>query len=180
MKKSNIAMVLGAVIAVVTSCSVASAQMLVDTQDGIELWSIPQPSPGAGLVATKIVFQTVDSAGTDIVTYDGLQITGQLHQVAFPGRQTTPTPSLQTFDDEGGFFDSWLSLIYGRLRKETGEAAYGEKQLLYFHRSLCQITGPQMNGADGRRVPAKAFPESYNTLVEGENQTFAPLHSFCR
>ena len=112
MKKQNIAMVLsaGAVIAVICSCAVASAQegILLRTDDGIELWSVPQPDPSPGLLATKIVFRSVDPALTDIVTYDGLQITGSLHQVAFPNRNPTPTPSLQSYEDEGGFFDAWL------------------------------------------------------------------------
>lgn len=114
MKKQNIAMVLGAVFAVMASCSVASAQgerVPVDTGltiDGIRLMSIPQDAPNDALLATKIVFESVDPVATDVVTFDGLQITGSLHQVWFPGRNPIPTPTLEDYAGEAGFFDSWL------------------------------------------------------------------------
>lgn len=71
------------------------------------------------------------------------------------------------------FFDSWISQAYGILFASSGEKADYLKQVEYFQRALCQITGPGEAGADGRPVPEFALPESYNVLP-GEPRRWAP------
>lgn len=65
------------------------------------------------------------------------------------------------------FFDSWAALCHARVGNH-GEAHR------FFNRALWQLTPDGATGADGKPVPAMAFPESYNTLVDGGQKRYAP------
>ncbi len=68
------------------------------------------------------------------------------------------------------FFDSWVSRCFGVLYQDSGEEADFKKQVLYFNRALCQITGNEDLGADGKPVASFSLPESYNTLVGADGK----------
>jgi hypothetical protein len=96
----------------------------------------------------------------------------------FHAGDTDDTSSSKDFENRGKkfienseaqwFFDSWYSTCAGLLSQK-------EAQLLHFTRALAQITGEKdVIGADGKKVPAFAFPESYNTIVYGKSRYFAP------
>jgi hypothetical protein len=70
--------------------------ILVTNLHGVEVWSFPQPSPGEGLLATKLVLQHQDP-NQKLVTFSGLSITGALHQVFIQGRTLDPTPTVDSF-----------------------------------------------------------------------------------
>ncbi len=72
------------------------------------------------------------------------------------------------------FFDSWMSVAYAALLKETGRPEFRAGQLKHFNRALGQVTGDNRLGADGRPVPGMALPESYNTVVDGTDRFYAP------
>ncbi|MBY0371215.1 hypothetical protein K2X33_11050 [bacterium] len=72
------------------------------------------------------------------------------------------------------FFDSWISQAYGILFHATADKEDYKRQVHFFNRALCQLTGPGEKGADGKPVPEGALPESYNTVLEGEKRSFAP------
>jgi hypothetical protein len=74
------------------------------------------------------------------------------------------------------FFDSWLSVIYAKLHRETKTSEFRDLQLQYFNRALGQLTGGDSNhkwvAADGKPIPAFVPPESYNQLVQGDKHLF--------
>lgn len=104
-----------------------------------------------------------------------------------PGK-TDDTSSAKDFAERGSkllkdseaewFFDSWLSLVYGRLYAQTKNETHRDLQLKHFNRALAQITGgtkeQPMLGADGRPVPILALPESYNAIVQETERFAAP------
>ena len=53
---------------------------MFDEQDGVQLWSVPQPSPVEGLNATILRIKAVDDSHT-IVSFGSLFIDGPLVQV---------------------------------------------------------------------------------------------------
>jgi hypothetical protein len=101
---------------------------------------------------------------------------------------TDDTSSSESFNDRGSrfipdteaqwFFDSWISVAYAQLFREKKEPGLYEKQVAHFNRALGQLTGGALGdkvmAADGKPVPSRALPESYNQLVEGDNRKFSP------
>lgn len=64
------------------------------------------------------------------------------------------------------FFDSWFATASFKLYNETQNKHYRDTGIRYLNRSLAQITGKNMIGANGRNVPKNAIPESYNFLYK--------------
>ena len=94
-----------------TSCiSRVEAEIVFAGRGGVELVSIPQPSPGDGLLATIVHFRTVDPAAR-IVTFEGFDFMGNLHQVRLPV-SSNPTPNLDAWDREEvstEFSSTWMA-----------------------------------------------------------------------
>ena len=68
----------------------AQQPFMFDARGGIELWSEPQPEPGPGYRATKIVLRTVDPAAR-IVTFEDIALTGNVVQTWLSGAAGEPT-----------------------------------------------------------------------------------------
>ncbi len=86
--------------------ALAAAQPFVLTaRGGVEIWSEPQPNPGPGLRATKLVLRTEEPADR-IVTFENIAITGDVHQV-FDTPFQFPTPNPDTLVDSTLFNGSW-------------------------------------------------------------------------
>ncbi|MFQ6283725.1 glycoside hydrolase family 15 protein [Yersinia enterocolitica] len=62
------------------------------------------------------------------------------------------------------FFDSWYATSAAIVYKESHDKYYLSESIQFMNRSLAQITGKNMTGANGRPVPAMALPESMNFL----------------
>ncbi|MBS1960614.1 MAG: hypothetical protein JST04_00250 [Bdellovibrionales bacterium] len=104
--------------------------------------------------------------------------------------RTDDTSSEQSFTDRGSkfiagseaqwFFDSWLAVALGVLAKRYPKATFGEDIAKHLNRALAQVTGNPSGeavlGADGRPVPTKSLPESYNTVVDTKSgdRVYAP------
>ena len=56
---------------VVLATNGAQADFVVDARGGVEVWSVPQATPGPGFVATKIVLKTTDPSAK-LVTFEKL------------------------------------------------------------------------------------------------------------
>ncbi|EJJ0330529.1 hypothetical protein NHK04_004760, partial [Escherichia coli] len=62
------------------------------------------------------------------------------------------------------FFDSWYGIAALKIFHETRDSLYFEEATKHLNRSLAQITGYHVFGADGKYVASLALPESYNFL----------------
>lgn len=62
------------------------------------------------------------------------------------------------------FFDSWYAKSAAMIYQETKDAYFLSEAIQFMNRSLAQITGSNMIGANGRPVPEMSLPESYNYL----------------
>ncbi|MCZ9208394.1 glycoside hydrolase family 15 protein [Escherichia albertii] len=62
------------------------------------------------------------------------------------------------------FFDSWYAKSAVIVYKETQKDQYLNDAVKFMNRSIAQITGANMIGANGRNVPEMALPESYNYI----------------
>jgi hypothetical protein len=72
------------------------------------------------------------------------------------------------------FFDSWLALGWLRRFERTNAPSDRRRAEAHVARALRQRTPSQARGADGSPVPAGAFPESYNVVLEGGERSYAP------
>ncbi len=72
------------------------------------------------------------------------------------------------------FFDSWISKCYGLIQRESKSEVDRAEQVRFFNRALGQLTAGNQLGADGVKVPALAFPESYNTVALDHSQFYVP------
>jgi hypothetical protein len=89
---------------------------------------------------------------------------------AFQNRQGKTIPGTEA----EWFFDSWISLVYGKLYAKTGGENDFEKQIWFLERSLKQLTQEGMLGADGKPVLSNSFPESYNTVIRNGKREYLP------
>lgn len=75
------------------------------------------------------------------------------------------------FTEAQWFFDSWYANAALQVYQETGEESYLSEAYRSMNRSVGQITGKEMIGANGCNVEAMALPESYNFITyEGKIQ----------
>ena len=72
------------------------------------------------------------------------------------------------------FFDSWLALTWLRRFERTKSPSDRRRAEAHVARALRQRTGPNALGADGKLVPAGAFPESYNVVFRDGHRHYAP------
>jgi len=72
------------------------------------------------------------------------------------------------------FFDSWFALAWLRRFDRTQDPADRRRAEQHVARALRQRTAADVLGADGKPVPANAFPESYNVVFDGETRAYAP------
>lgn len=72
------------------------------------------------------------------------------------------------------FFDSWYATAAMKLYSESKDKKYLTTATKHINRSLAQLTGTGMTGADGNAVPANALPESYNYIFNNGYLTVAP------
>jgi hypothetical protein len=94
------------------------------------------------------------------------------------GSQTADASSIEAFavreakfipgTEAQWFFDSWMSVVYGRMFKETKEPAYRERQIYHFNRALGQITGKLQSARQKRFERLRAEPHHAAQLGEGE------------
>lgn len=101
MKKLSIATICGMAL---YSLFVASPQamgqgVMIAELGGVSMITIPQPSPGAGLMATKVVLQT--DPANKLVTYENIQTT-DAYQVWLPGAFGGP-PGPTPYVDSAGW-----------------------------------------------------------------------------
>ncbi len=80
-------------------------EIVVDTRGGVQAISIPQPSPLEGLLATKLVFRTVDPDHR-LITVEGLAFRGDVHQVWLEGPFGTSTAFLPRAGPT--YHESWI------------------------------------------------------------------------
>lgn len=78
------------------------------------------------------------------------------------------------FTEAQWFFDSWFALASALVYQETRDPYLMTQAFQYMNRSLAQITGKGMLGANGRAVPNMALPESYNFIATSEQLFPAP------
>ncbi|HGU2244315.1 TPA: hypothetical protein ACM7IV_005388, partial [Escherichia coli] len=72
------------------------------------------------------------------------------------------------------FFDSWYAKSAAIVYKESRKEEYLNDSVQFMNRSLAQITGENMIGANGRSVPEMALPESYNYIHKSGTLHEAP------
>lgn len=72
------------------------------------------------------------------------------------------------------FFDSWCALAWLRRYESSGSDGDLGRAERHVARALRQRTLENALGADGKRVPAQAFPESYNVVLTGEGRSYVP------
>ena len=67
---------------VLLAASFVQAQdpFVLETRGGVEVWSVPQPTPGEGYQSTNIVLRGVDPA-SKLVTFENLRFDGDLAQL---------------------------------------------------------------------------------------------------
>ena len=75
---------------VLAAAAQTQAMLLVDTQGGVEVWSVPQAVPGPGFVATKLVLKATSPSAT-LATFENLAVGGDLVQTWISGPSGTPT-----------------------------------------------------------------------------------------
>ena len=75
---------------------------------------------------------------------------------------------------QNGFFDSWYAKSAAIVYKESRKEEYLNDSVQFMNRSLAQITGENMIGANGRSVPEMALPESYNYIHKSGTLHEAP------
>lgn len=90
----------------------AGADQLLGARGGVEIWSVPQPSPGPCFVAARIEARAGDP-GARLVTFEGLAFRGrfvQLWQPALEGppRSTPKSPLPDSYPVEWAPYDSRL------------------------------------------------------------------------
>ena len=91
--------------------------------NGIQIWAVPVIAPDRKLSAARIVLRSADPDATDIVTFDGISITGDLHQIAIPaffGPSTTPTIDEIKNVPEWEAFDSHFLISAEDMRRGAG------------------------------------------------------------
>lgn len=71
-------------------------------------------------------------------------------------------------------FDSWYAKSAAIVYKESRKEEYLNDSVQFMNRSLAQITGENMIGANGRSVPEMALPESYNYIHKSGTLHEAP------
>ena len=84
-------------------------EILLAELGGVQMMTIPQGSPGPGLLATKVVLRT--DAANKLVTYENIKITGLVHQTWLPGAFGGP-PGPTPFVDSPGWGQlppEWMS-----------------------------------------------------------------------
>jgi hypothetical protein len=98
----------------------------------------------------------------------------------FQSGKTDDTSSGDAFAERGAkfvpdseaqwFFDSWYSVAVGTLARRFRDPGLRQSQIQHLNRALAQITGGAKEspvlGGDAKPVPARALPESYNTVVD--------------
>lgn len=108
---------------------VKAQEILLSALGGVEVYSVPQPAPAGGFVATKILLRTSDS-NAKIVTFENIKISGDVHQV-FDSVVMDPTPNADTVGDSAlfngawGVFDSHLLITPDMVRGEAGNGYSG-------------------------------------------------------
>lgn len=78
------------------------------------------------------------------------------------------------FTEAQWFFDSWFASASALVYQETHDPYFMTQAYQYMNRSLAQITGKGMLGANGRAVPEMALPESYNFIATSDQLSPAP------
>lgn len=78
------------------------------------------------------------------------------------------------FTEAQWFFDSWFATASALVYQETLDPYFMTLAYQYMNRSLAQITGKGMLGANGREVPEMALPESYNFIATSDQLLPAP------
>jgi hypothetical protein len=68
------------------------AHILLARRGSLEVWSLPQPAPGPGFVASRLELRTSDPAAS-IVTIEGLTLSGPFVQVWLPRLLGSPLPT---------------------------------------------------------------------------------------
>lgn len=81
-------------------------EIVVDTRGGVQVLSIPQPTPLDGLLATKLVFRTENPDHT-VVTIEGLSFAGDVHQAWLEGPLGGPTASLPSASPT--YHEDWIA-----------------------------------------------------------------------
>lgn len=66
------------------------------------------------------------------------------------------------------FFDSWYAKSAAIVYKESRKEEYLNDSVQFMNRSLAQITGENMIGANGRSVPEMALPKAITISTSQE------------
>ncbi len=93
MNKGRLLRAFGCVVGTVllaTTVVQAQGPFILDVRGGVEVWSVPQPDPGPGYEATKVVLRGVDPASKP-VTFENLRFDGELVQTWLSGPFGTDT-----------------------------------------------------------------------------------------
>lgn len=99
------------------------------------------------------------------------------HDIKTDTSSTAHQKRLETFipfTEAQWFFDSWYATASALLYQESRDKFYLNEAVQFMNRSLAQITGKGMKGADGAPVPPDALPESTNFLVSGSRMQPVP------
>lgn len=86
----------------------AQKPKLVGSRGGVEVWAIPEPSPGFGLIANTIELRTTDPSAT-IVTFEKYKLSGQVHHAWLGGPFGAPTTHLDTVGPGTTYLEEWAA-----------------------------------------------------------------------
>jgi hypothetical protein len=112
----------------VTTARAQDIEIVLAELGGVQMISIPQPNPAAGVLATKVVLRATDPSAS-LVTFENLAIRGDVHQAWLSGPFGTPTAkgapqAGATYDAAWIPFDSYVIITDDQVGGGAG-GSYG-------------------------------------------------------
>ena len=110
MHRRNTFLTIGIIVSLVSvSVGADDGEILLAERGGLQVVSIPQPSPAPGFVSTHIELRALDP-DAKLVTWTNVKIEGRVHQTWLEGGLGQPTPNLDQVGAGPTYGEDWRAL----------------------------------------------------------------------